>query len=562
MRKLVLAVIVMLLIIILICVSIKYLKNRYKIRPFSRNILIVSFLVGLLILGLGISGIRLTPLQASRANGFVDDDAKLLKEIKVGENFLHIYYNPGEKLYRTTFTEHVGVFYRSNSSTRYYPHEEDMVRTLGGSNTLTKEGYESVLYIVSKDPQVTEILIIDSDGNYVSRQPAKSGEPVIVQYKYPTGENASNYKIVALNKDLDVAYYYGYQLNYNQFSDDEYKWHVMKNEKLNSKFEAKIKSGNLVTNYNYDTVLSDIDTLGLNTLNIPVVININSLSDSDMSIDNYSKEQAVKLIKKLQGKNINVILEPYPWIDNGSKYETDWRPDNINDFFYNWKTKVLKPLIDNIAVPYHVEALNIGTSFSKIENEEDQFCEIVDFVRNYYKGLVTYRTSWWTTVNWNDASTKKLQDNLKLAYEKKLNNKLFSKLDFISIATYFELTENDTNTVDNLVTAIQSTQRYKRKQNVMQEIKNFNTKWNKPIFFGELGFPPKDKASVEPWNPYLINKVNAKEQANCFEAYRTVFENEQWNLGFSIFAIGSKETDNNYYPSDYSIEIIKGWYSK
>lgn len=482
MTKLVLAVIVMLLIIILICASIKYLKNRYKIRPFSRNILIVSFLVGLLILGLGISGIRLTPLQASRANGFVDDDAKLLKEIKVGGNFLHIYYNPLEKLYRTTFTKQVGIFYRSNSSTSYYPHEEDMVRTLGGSNIPTKEGYESVLYIVSKDPQVTEILIIDSDGNYVSRQPVKSGEPVIVQYKYPNGENASDYKIVALNKDFDVVYYYGYQLNYNQFSDDEYKWHVMKNEKLNSKFEAKIKSGNLVTNYNCDTVLSDIDTLGLNTLNIPVVININSLSDSDMSIDNYSKEQAVKLIKKLQGKNINVILEPYPWIDNGSKYETDWSPDNINDFFYNWKTKVLKPLIDDIAVPYHVEALNIGTSFSKIENEEDQFCEMVDFVRSYYNGLVTYRTSWWTTVNWNDASTKKLQDNLKLAYEKKLNNKLFSKLDFISIAAYFELTENDTNTVDNLVTAIQSTQRYKREQNVMQEIKNFNTKWNKPIF--------------------------------------------------------------------------------
>ena len=562
MRNLVLAVIVMLLIIILICASIKYLKNRYKIRPFSRNILIVSFLVGLLILGLGISGIRLTPVQASRANEFVDDDAKLLKEIKVGGNFLHIYYNPLEKLYRTTFTKQVGIFYRSNSSTSYYPHEEDMVRTLGGSNILTKEGYESVLYIVSKDPQVTEILIIDSDGNYVSRQPVKSEEPVIVQYKYPTSEDASDYKIVALNKDFDVVYYYGYQLNYNQFSDDEYKWHVMKNEKLDSKFEAKIKSGNLVTNYNCDTVLRDIDTLGLNTLNIPVVININSLSDSDMSIDNYSKEQAVKLIKKLQGKNINVILEPYPWIDNGSKYETDWSPDNINDFFYNWKTKVLKPLIDDIAVPYHVEALNIGTSFSKIENEEDQFCEMVDFVRNYYDGLVTYRTSWWTTVNWNDSSTKKLQDNLKLAYEKKLNNKLFSKLDFISIASYFELTENDTNTVDNLVTAIQSTQRYKRQQNVMQEIKNFNTKWNKPIFFGELGFPPKDKASVEPWNPYLTNKVNAKEQANCFEAYRTVFENEQWNLGFSIFAIGSKETDNNYYPSDYSIEIIKEWYSK
>jgi hypothetical protein len=562
MTKLVLAAIIMLLIIVLISVSNKYLKNKHKSQPYIRNMFIISVIFVLLILCLVVSGIRLTPLQASITHGFVERDAELLGEIKVGSDYLHIYYNPGEKLYRTTYTERLGVFYKCNSSTWYYPYEEDMIRTLGGSNLLMKEGYESVLYIVNKDPQAREIAIIDSDGNYVKRQPIKSGEPAIVQYKYPAGVNTSNYKTVALNEDLDVLYYYGYELNDSQVSNNEYKWNVMKNEKLNNKFEAKIKSGNLCTNYNIDTVISDIDTLGLNTLNIPVVINISNLSASDMSVDNYSKEQAVKLIKKLQGRNINVILEPYPWIDNGSKYETEWLPANIDAFFYNWKTKVLKPLIDDIAIPYHVEALNIGTSFTKIENEEEQFCKMVDYVRSYYKGLVTYRTSWWTTVKWNDPSTKKIQDNLKLAYEKKLNNKLFSKLDFISIAAYFELTENDSNTVDNLVTAIQSTQRYNRNQNVKEEIKNFNTKWNKPIFFGELGFPPKDKASVEPWNPYLTDKVNAKEQANCFEAYRTVFEKEQWNLGFSIFAIGSKEKDNNYYPSDYSVEVIKGWYSK
>ncbi|WP_420839217.1 glycoside hydrolase family 113 [Clostridium yunnanense] len=368
--------------------------------------------------------------------------------------------------------------------------------------------------------------------------------------------------MLALNKDLDVDYYYGNQTNSNQSSTSDYKWSVMKNEKLDSKFAAKIKSGNLVTNYKIDTVLKDIDNLGLNTLNIPVVIAINDLSSSDMSIDKNSEEQAINLIKKLQGKNINIILEPYPWIANGSKVETEWNPKDINAFFNNWKTKVLKPLIDDIAVPYHVEAFNIGTSFNKIEDYEDQFCEMIDFVKGQYKGLVAYRTSWWVTTNWNDPATKKIEENLKSAYNKKLNNKLFSKLDFISIASYFELTEKDTNTVDNLVGALQSTQRYNRKQNVKQEIKNFNTKWNKPIFFGELGFPPKDKASIEPWNPYQTYKWNDKEQANCFEAYKTVFENEPWNLGFSIFAIGSKESDNNYYPSDDTMEVIKGWYSK
>jgi hypothetical protein len=97
---------------------------------------------------------------------------------------------------------------------------------------------------------------------------------------------------------------------------------------------------------------------------------------------------------------------------------------------------------------------------------------------------------------------------------------------------------------------------------VKEEIKNFYTKWNKPIFFGELGFPRIEKASMHPWDPYQSEKANDVEQAACFEAYRTCFEKESWNLGFSIFAIGNEGPDNHYYPSYYSIEVIRGWYSK
>lgn len=562
MGKMPLIVVILLIMAILILAVSRYLKNKYKNRPYIRRIFILSVFIGLIMLYMGITGIRITPLQASRANGFIEKKAEFLKEIKLGENYLHVYYNPEEKLYRTTYTERNGIFYRSNFSTSFYPHVEDRIRTLGGINVLVNGAHESALYIVNKDPQVKEIAIIDSEGNYISRQPVKGEEPVVVQYKYPTGTNISNYTVTALNEEMDVLYYYGYEKDDNHLSDEEYKWNVMKNEKLNNKFAYKIKSGNLVTNYNMDTVLKDIDTLGLNTLNIPVVINISDLSASDMSIVNYSKEQAINLIKRLQGRNINVILEPYPWIANGSEIETEWLPKDMEAFFNNWRTKVLKPLIEDIAVPYHVEALNIGSSFEKMQGEEEKFCDMVDFVRSDYKGLVTYRTGWWRTVQWKDPAVKKDKEELDLAYNKKLNNKLFSKLDFISIAAYFELTDNAVNTVDNLVNAIASTQIFDRKQNVKQEISNFNTKWNKPIFFGELGFPPKEKASIEPWNPTPSDKVNGKEQANCFEAYRTVFEKEPWHLGFSVFAIGSKESDNNYYPSDDSIEVIKKWYSR
>lgn len=62
---------------------------------------------------------------------------------------------------------------------------------------------------------------------------------------------------------------------------------------------------------------------------------------------------------------------------------------------------------------------------------------------------------------------------------------------------------SNANTVNNPVEALQSTQIFNRKQNVKQEIKRFYDKWRKPIFFGELGFPKTDKASIEPYNPYL-----------------------------------------------------------
>lgn len=537
----------------------KRIKDKFNNKVYIANIFLVSVLIALSIMGLREIGIRLTPIQASRAYEFVEDNAELLKEIKVGRSYLHIYFNPQENLYRTTITEKLGIFYKCNSSTWFYAREEDKVRTLGGTTLQIEDNNVATLYIESTDQRVSEIAVINSEGDYIARQPVGIEEPCILQYTYPSDYITSDYEILALNDKLDVIYYY-HGLIDDQTLNDEYKWHAAKYDKLDSNFNAKIKSGNLVTNYNIDTVLNDIDIMELNTLNIPVVINISDLSASDMSIDNYSKEQAIKLIKKLRGKNINIILEPYPWIDNGSKYETEWLPKDMDAFFQNWTTKILKPLMDDIAVPYYVEALNIGSSFTMMEDKEEQFCDMVDYVRRYYDGLVTYRTSWWKTVKWDDPAVDKVRKELDNAYERKLNNKLFGKLDFISIAAYFELTENDTNTVDNLVNAIHSTQIYDRKQNVKEEIENFYSRWNKPIFFGELGFPPTDKASFAPWNPRPTDIINFEEQANCFEAYRRVFEKEQWHLGFSIFAIGSKEADNNYYPNDSSIEVIKRWY--
>lgn len=320
-------------------------------------------------------------------------------------------------------------------------------------------------------------------------------------------------------------------------------------------YGEKIKSGNLSVDYSIEQVMADIEQLGLNTVNVPVQIDIPSLTASTMTVNAESKKKAIQLIKKLRYKGINVILEPYPYIYNGELYETQLNPSDINEWFWNWKQVVLSPLIKDIAKPYKVYAVCLGSNFDQFENKYDYWADVADFVRTNYHGQLTYKTNWWYTAEWDQQKDARIG-----SYFLKSNNPILQKVDFISVAAYFELTDKETNTVDELVRSLHNTTIFDRHQNVYEELKNLSTQWNKPVFFGELGFPKRNKAAVHPWNPIPSTIVNEQEQANGFQAYKKVFAKETWNLGFSVFAIGKKDELKNYYPSEQSMDIIKSWY--
>lgn len=312
----------------------------------------------------------------------------------------------------------------------------------------------------------------------------------------------------------------------------------------------KIKSINLSTDYEIDQVIIDIESLKVNTVNVPIVIEIPTLNSNEMNINEYSKEKAIELIKKLKSSNINVILEAYPWIDNGSAYETEFDPVDKEKFFQDWKD-ILDNLIDNVANKYAVDIIITASNFTKLENYQDEWIDVIKYVKEKFKGLVTYKTSWWYTAMWDEESIDK--------YNAKLNNKIFSEVDFISIAAYFELSDKQENTVEELVEYLSSTEIYNRKQNVVEEVGNFYKKHNKQIYFGELGFPRRDYAAMHPWDSNVSNIENNKEQARCFEAYKNVFGDKDYIKGFSVFAVGEKGEDKNFYPSEESIEIIEKW---
>lgn len=320
---------------------------------------------------------------------------------------------------------------------------------------------------------------------------------------------------------------------------------------LNKDFKTKIKSGDLSVDYSIDKTISDVDKMKLNTVNVPIEVDISDLSAKSISVNEASVQKAKKLIDILNKKNINVILEPYPWINKGQDYETNLKPENVNKFFTTWKNVVLKEIIQKVAVPKRVDALCIASNFVNLEKYSSNWDDIIAFVRQDYKGLVTYKTNWWYTASFD----KKTQQNLN----KKINNNIFSKVDYISIAAYFELSNKPVNTEKELKGDLYWSTAQGRGQNIVNEITKLHDKWHKPIFFGELGFPRRNGAAQNPWNPSPTNIENGAEQARCFEAYKTDF-NQQWFLGFSVFAVGNNDKDKNYYPSNESVKVIENWF--
>lgn len=310
-----------------------------------------------------------------------------------------------------------------------------------------------------------------------------------------------------------------------------------------------VKSGNLSVDYSIGQALSDVKRLSLNTVNIPVIVKIDDLDSSTMSLDPDSILKARELMKELRERGITMIVEPYPWIGGGQFYETDWNPSDVDVFFANW-TSIVKELLEQVVVPERAAAICVASNLIHLEHHEDRWSRLIDEVRDEFDGLVTYKTNWWYTADWDDGS--------KQAFERKLNNPIFGKVDFISIAAYFELSDRPVNTVDQLKADLLKSSAYSRGQNIVGEIERLHGKWNKPVFLGELGFPKREFAARHPWNPNPSERYDGAEQARGFEAYRQTF-NQPWFMGFSVFAIGENGEDKNYYPSEESAEVIRNW---
>lgn len=279
----------------------------------------------------------------------------------------------------------------------------------------------------------------------------------------------------------------------------------------------------------YAEVLAEVKSLNLNTVTVPVLVTATGATDSVPVIDEGSYTYAKGIMSSLASDGYHVILEPYPFINNGLVGETEWNPTDMDLWFSTWDS-ILGEL-SVYAQSNNITALYIATNYVHMESFVDKWTTIIDNVRGVFNGKVIYRTNWWVQASWAPETTE--------AYQAKLNNPVFGLVDIISIASYFEVTDKENPTVAQIKQSMKNVDKYGRGQNIENDIRNFYTKWNKPFLLGELGIPPYSNAASEPWQSEQgAQAYNEDVQSNWFTAWYETFGAYEWFLGFSVFVIG------------------------
>ena len=308
-----------------------------------------------------------------------------------------------------------------------------------------------------------------------------------------------------------------------------------------------VKSGNVSAwnVSNADKVFVDAQRLALTTITVPVRVNLASAATNEMTIDPVSLAFAKEIV--LRSQAYHYIIEPYPWIANGGVPETDLDPSDKAAWFAAYE-RTLVALTRQFP---QVWGIYVASNLVKIEDQTPRWLSVIQAVRASFGGKVIYRTQWWVTADWEPSTLK--------AWQAKLANPVFGAVDIIAIAAYFELSELPAPTVAELKAALRSTTVHARKQDVFAEIIALQSRWNKPIFLGELSCPAVDFAATAPWDPAAGDRPNPSIQKNLLSAYlETLPQDPAKFLGFSIFTIGHP-TATSYDLTASAAEYVRSY---
>jgi hypothetical protein len=202
-----------------------------------------------------------------------------------------------------------------------------------------------------------------------------------------------------------------------------------------------------------------------------------------------SEENLRLFIREAHKRGFTVILRPL--LDEKSlKVDEKWRgsiqPNDRTAWFESYTNLILG--YAKLSQKENVEIFDIGTEFTSLEKETEQWQELINEVRKIFSGQVTYSSNF---------------DNYQ-------NVSFWKELDFIGIDAFFPLDAPNEATIEQLITAWQPW---------VKQMEKFHKKFGKQVVFTELGTRSQLGSFQKPYVWYATGvPVDLETQRKYYEA--------------------------------------------
>ena len=254
------------------------------------------------------------------------------------------------------------------------------------------------------------------------------------------------------------------------------------------------------------TIAEKIRPLGVNWLALVVTCYQDNLQSTQIQCKYDSKTptdaDVRHVVQYAHSLGIKIMLKPHVdlWSDpTHLRYQiTSKNQENWNAWFSSYTVFIqhYAALAQALGVEYFV----VGTELQGTYQQESQWRQVIQTVRQIYKGPLTY------------AATP--GDEVK-------NIAWWDALDAVGVDAYYSLTQSYNPTVEELVNAWQPT---------INMLADLSTRWNRPVIFTEIGYQSQAGTNQ------MSSKVNTttldlQEQANCYQAVFEAFKGKSWWRG-------------------------------
>jgi len=239
-------------------------------------------------------------------------------------------------------------------------------------------------------------------------------------------------------------------------------------------------------------------------------------SDPYRDPERTASDEALRhVISQIHRMGMGAILLT-PLLPDDGTWEGAITPEDVSVWFEHWREILLH--YAELAEETRVEVLLLGSELVTLRDRTNDWNRLIVAIRNRYHGKLSYSVNFWPNHD---------------GYHQVLKMSQWKHMDYIGVTGYFELTDKNNPSVEELEAAWHND---RHEQDILADLEGLTRKYEKPVVFWEIGYFSKDETNVYPWNYPRPGEVDEGEQADCWTAFLNAFQGIDWFKGYGIYA--------------------------